>query len=1010
MKTQYRKVRKYISLVESTMYRNVRPLENVTYVHCGYKESNTPPPLTDFAPYTLGEPWGTGPDSQAWFHFTLHIPEEMRSAPVQLLFHSDFDGKFGVGSTPQFLLYINGEIRQGMDTRHIECVLDEGCTDADVYVYAYTGPRTPSVKCFGSIRNVNTDAKDLYYDLAAPVQMLDFMDENSREYAEILRYLHTAVSMLDLYDLDSEEYMASVRAAHTYMTDEFYGKYCSPQPVDVSCIGHTHIDCAWLWTLRQSREKAQRSFATVLKLMEEYPDYKFMSSQPLLYQFVKEEAPELYEKIKERVAEGRWECEGGMWVEADCNLSSGESLVRQLMYGKRFFREEFGKDNHILWLPDVFGYSAALPQILRKSGVDWFVTSKIGWNDVNQMPYDTFRWRGLDGTEINTYFLTAQDQERGKAPIRQSTYNGYIDAKMLAGTWNRYQQKNLNNNVLLTYGYGDGGGGPTRYHLEMAKRLSKGVPGLPNARLTTASEALTEVEKNIRANPHLLPTWYGELYLEYHRGTYTSIAKNKKNNRKSEFLYQNAEKMAVLGKLLRGSTFPKADLRRGWEMLLTNQFHDIIPGSSIGPVYDQSDLDYAWLMKLAADIEAQEKNAIAGQIAADKGVVVFNANGFTADGYVNVDGQTAYVTGIAPNGYTTVSEMQTDNAIRIDGHTVETALLKAVFDEKWQMISLYDKTNEREVLTSGGAGNQLRVYADYPDRYDAWEWQEYSLDKYRVVDAVASVEIVEDGARRGIRVVRPFMKSTITQTMWFYDHTAKIDFDTTIDMHQHQQMIKAAFDVDVQSDKATYDVQFGTVERPTHKNTSWDRAKFEVCAHKYADLSDGGFGVSLMNDCKYGYDIHDGTMMLSLLKSGTMPYPDADQGEHSFVYSLYVHSGTVREGGTAEQAYLLNNPLTAVKASGAVSSLPECYALVSVDRANVMCETIKEAEDSGDVIVRLYENKNIRTKAELTPGFPVKQCWLCDLMENELEELPVENGKISLKLGGYEIVTLKFRV
>jgi alpha-mannosidase len=275
---------------------------------------------------------------------------------------------------------------------------------------------------------------------------------------------------------------------------------------------------------------------------------------------------------------------------------------------------------------------------------------------------------------------------------------------------------------------------------------------------------------------------------------------------------------------------------------------------------------------------------------------------------------------------------------------------------------------------------------------------------------VASAEVVEDGARCGIRVVRPFMKSTITQTMWFYDHVAKVDFETTIDMHQHQQMIKAAFDVDVQSDKATYDVQFGSVERPTHKNTSWDRAKFEVCAHRYADLSDGGYGVSLMNDCKYGYDIHDGTMMLSLLKTGTMPYPDADQGEHSFVYSLYVHNGTVRDGDTAEQAALLNNPLTAVKACGADSSLPERFALVTMDRPNVFCETIKEAEDSGDIIVRLYENKNIRTKTQLTLGFQAEKCWLCDLLENEQQELPVENGKVNVKLGGFEIVTLKFRV
>lgn len=1005
MKTQFRKVKHYIDIVKKSIYCNERNLENVTYCPCDYKKDNTPPPLCEFKPFTVGESFGQGKDTHAWFHFNLQIPEDMKELPRELIVKSEFE--YSVGSTPQFLLYINGEIRMGMDTRHISFLLDDG-DDFDVYVYAYTGPRTPKSQFNGKIRNVHPEALALFYDLTVPLDSLEFMDENSQEYAEILRHLDKAVSLLDLYELGSKEFYASMADVRAYLAEHFYEKYCCKQRSTVACVGHTHIDCAWLWTLAQTREKVQRSFATVLSLMDIYPDYQFGSSQPLLYKYLKEEAPEVYEKVKQRIAEGRWECEGSMFVEADCNLPSGESFVRQLIYGKRFFREEFGKDNHILWLPDVFGYSAALPQILRKSGVDWFVTSKISWNDVNMMPYDTFQWQGIDGSQIKTYFLTAQDKHKDKAPARGTTYNGTANPKMIAGTWNRYQQKSLSDEVMLTYGYGDGGGGPTAEHIENIYRLRHGVPGLPNAKFSSADEFLRGLDKKVENNP-LVPKWNGELYLEYHRGTYTSIAKNKRNNRKSEFLYMNAELLAEMEKALFGKEFPKAALRDGWEIILTNQFHDIIPGSSIGEVYDQSDIDYAKAKAIGDKIVAEAQSAIAGKIASDKGCIVFNPNGFTGDGIVTVNGKSAYVSGIAPKGYTVTSAFKTENGIVIDGNTVETPHFTVKFDEAYQIVSIYDKANDREVITEGGIGNAIRIYADHPDTYDNWEWQEYSLDDYRILTALSDVTVIDDGARKGIKITRPHMNSTVEQTIWFYDDIAKIDFDTKIDWHQHHQMVKAAFDVDVQSDKATYEIQFGSVERPTHKNTSWDRAKFEVCAHKYADLSDGGYGVSILNDCKYGHDIHDGIMMLSLLKSGTQPYPEADQGEHRFVYSIYPHAGTVKQSDTVRLAYMLNHPMTAVPATGTASVIPESFSMASVNKDDVIIETIKEAEDTKDTVIRLYEAKNIRAKAELSIGFAAKSCYICDMQENELEEIPIVDGKIAYNFRGYEILTLKFK-
>lgn len=1008
MDKQYRKVKKYLSLIDSQRICNVSDIQDITICPCGYKDSNTPPALSEFKPFNNGEVWGSGVDSHAWFHFELNIPENMLEKPVRMIVKTDKSG--WDAANPQFIAYVDGIMRQGLDTNHTYVLLNKE-THHDIYIYGYTGAEIPSARMFAQIGNVNEICDQLYYDILVPYQMLDYLQPVSREYAEILKYLDIALSKLDLYEIGSEEFFESVKKAKAFMDEEFYGKYCTTErgldtPTTIG-IGHTHIDCAWLWTLKQTREKVQRSFSTVLELMDRFPEYKFMSSQALLYKDLKEEAPEVYEKVKDRIKEGRWECEGAMWVEADCNLTSGESLVRQVMYGKRFFKEEFGVENRVLWLPDVFGYSAALPQILKKSGVDWFVTSKISWNETNMLPYDTFAWKGIDGTSINSYFLTAQNQGRG-APSRNTTYVANTNAQMISGTYNRYQQKNLNNEAIVTFGFGDGGGGPTADHLELGRRTAKGIPGAPVFKIDFAGDFLKRLEKKIENNP-LLPEWQGELYLEFHRGTYTSIAKNKRNNRQSEFLYADAELMASIDKALCNVEFPKASLHHGWEMILTNQFHDIIPGSSIKPVYDQCDIDYQEIKDIGNKVISDAKSDIASKLDKNKGYVVFNPHSFSGSGSVVIDGELVYVDDMPSKGYKLTNEFRHGNHVVIDSHTVETDCFKVTFDEAWQITSIYDKKNEREVISSGAVANEIRLFADHPDVYDNWEWQPYSIDKYISLTALESVEFVNDGIRRGIKLVRPYKKSKITQTIWFYDDIAKIDFDTVADWHQHHIMVKAAFPVDINSDKATYEIQFGTIERPTHKNTSWDKAKFEVCAQKYADLSEGGYGVSIINDCKYGHDIHNGTIMLSLLKCGTYPNPEADQGEIPFVYSLCPHSGRLDESDTAKLAYYLNYPMTAVKASGESSTLPETFSAVTLDRDNVICETIKETEDGNDTILRLYEFKNSKSHIAIKPGFKFEKAFLCDLSENELSELKVEDGVIKTTIGGFEIMTIKLK-
>jgi len=1025
MKERLRKIKQYLKILNSKRWYAEEAVENITACPCGYKKDNTPPAPEKFKPFKNNGEWGKGNDTHSWFHFALNAPGKDR----YLRIHGGLDG--WDATNPQFILYINGEMRQGMDTNHREFLLDEGVA-ADVYVYAYTGPAIPKCRFFAETVTLDSSVNKLYYDVRYPLEMLDYLDSECGEYAEIVKFLFDAVSMLRF---DSADFSDSVLRAEKYLEDKFYGEYCREQYFKTVCIGHTHIDCAWLWTLEQTREKAQRSFATAIELMKRYPEYKFMASQALLYKYLKEGAPEIYEQVRERVKEKRWEVEGAMWVESDCNIPDGESLVRQVVYGKNYFKKEFGTDSRVLWLPDVFGYSAALPQILKKAGVDWFVTSKISWNDTDRMPYDTFLWRGIDGTGINSYFLTAQNY-KGNGTTNHTVYEGQTGACMIKGTHERYGQKELTNEALLAFGYGDGGGGPTDDYLELLRRAEKGIPGSPQTREEFVGDYLAKLSKKIENNPKL-PVWSGELYLEFHRGTYTTQANNKKNNRKNEFALREAELWSVLAKEECGLEYPAKKLHNAWEMLLTNQFHDIIPGSSVNEVYRQSDKDYAEIAAAAAEITNAAKKAIASQIDKSNGYVVFNPHGFEGGSAkfnvpVKKKGVSVYpVWDIPALGYYAVPKFVSSNNIKIDGNVVETNDLRVVFDECWLLSSVYDKKNGREMLPEGQLGNELRVYQDYPDAWEAWEWQSYERSDYTVLTDFSSCEIVEDGVRRGIRIERPFGKSRVAQTVWFTDNGTHIVFDTTVDWHEKHRMLKAAFPVDINTDKASFEIQFGTTERPTHFNTSWDRARFEACAHKFADVSEGNYGVSLVNDCKYGYDVHEGLLQLSLLRAPTYPDAEADMGVHSFTYAICPHAGSLNESDTIPFAYYLNQPMTMVKASAdlardaAISmgcnpkdvrcvytKMPAGFAVerksLSSSCDSLICQTVKLAENGSGTVLRFYESRNMRGRARITPGFDFKKATLCDLLEEPIRELPLnDDGSFDLDYRGFEIITVK---
>lgn len=973
---------------------------------CGYKSGNTvPSPDADgWVDFGETEIWGTEPEEHRWFYKNIVIPEEFKGKDLEL--YAALTPPDGSYWEPQLLIYVDGKEIRGLDSNHRYLKLDGTKDSFDIHIYAYSMPQGARCSFYAQLCEYDRDVEKLYYNLLSPYQIIECLTEQDKEYNDILYRLNDCVNLINWIDPTSDEFHNSIKAANKYMEEEFYGKFCGTQPISVSCIGHTHIDVAWRWTLDQTREKVQRTFGSVIEMMKKFPNYKFMTSQPQLLKYLKEEAPDMYEDIKRLVNEKRIELEGSMWVEADCNLSSGESLVRQIMFGKRFFRDEFGVENKTVWLPDVFGYSAAMPQIMKKSGIDKFVTSKIGWNETNRLPYDTFMWRGIDGSEVFTYFMTATRNNR-ENNLRRPTYTPELSAPFIQGTWKRYEPKALTNEVLMPFGHGDGGGGPEDSYLENYERLKHGIPGCPQVKFEFAGEFLERLKTNLENNKRL-PKWVGELYLEFHRGTYTSQAFNKRSNRKSEFLYQNTEAVNAMAMKLFGKDYPQDRLNEGWECILLNQFHDIIPGSSIHSVYEQCHKDYKKIFDNAHELEASAYNTILENIATDGGVAVFNPNSFIGNGYVNHNGKTYRVNGIPSKGYKVVNFEDKKSDYTLDGKHLETSNYIVDFDDNYVITRLYDKLNDREVLREGGRANYIEAFEDYPYEYDAWEISKYYTEKKYDVNNVSEVKFLDEGARFGFEITRKFYKSVIVQKIYFYDGSNRIDFDTYADWHQEHLMLKAAFDVDVNAEKATYDIQFGTVERPVHRNTSWESAKFEVCAHKFIDFADFGYGVSLLNDCKYGHNIENGTMKLSMFKCATRPDKDADKGEHFFTYSLFPHAGNFRDNGTIKLAYELNCPFTAFDVSKQDGTLPEEYSFLNCDSDNFIIETVKKAESDDGIIVRGYESFNKRTNVTLTPGFEFGKAYLCDLMENVIEELESDSKQVKFTAKPFEIITVKF--
>lgn len=968
-----------------------------------------------------------GRDKYLWLEKKVQIPEAKEGFDTIALF--DF-GKTGGGHNNGFesLLYVDGHPYQGVDTNHREVFFtgDEG-QEKTLTFLLWTGlegweMRNQIGKPYyhqckeAEFAYLHKKTDELYYFAKAITETLQFLSKEHEQYEELITLLD---GVLHCIDWEGEFYETVETAHEKLMTGlEALKKHTD---ATVHVVGHTHIDVAWLWRLKHTREKAQRSFSTVLRLMERYDEYIFLQSQPQLYKYIKEDCPELYGKIKEKIAEGRWEPEGGMWVEADCNITSGESLVRQFLHGTRFIEREFGKQCEYLWLPDVFGYSWALPQILKLCEIDTFMTTKISWNQYNVVPNDLFWWRGIDGSEVLTYFVDVPPSETAHA----STYNSMLTPEEVTLTYRKFKNREISKDMLISYGHGDGGGGVTRDMLEM-RRAMDAVPGLPHVKTSKAGDFFHLIHEKVKNTERYVHTWDGELYLEYHRGTYTTQSYNKKMNRHLENKLAQIEWLSSIAYIL-GGEYEQQKILDSWECVLLHQFHDIIPGSSIHEVYEDSRINYPTAEKRADGVlERALKFLVRNE---ENTYSIYSTNSFGGEELVEIPetregifkdkegnilkaqktekGYQVLVTAEAFGAVSVTFEESSvsetaDVEFRLTENGAETPFYSLSWNENGELNRLYDKEAGRSVLKEGALGNVLEFYEDKPMEHDAWDIDIYYTLKEPEKAKLVSTEVVEDGSlRKVIRFCYQYRSSSISQDMILYSNSRRIDFQTHVDWKESHKLLKAAFYTDIRSTKATYDIQFGHAERPTHWNNSWDWARFEVCGQKWADLSENGYGVSILNNCKYGYSIKDNAMKLSLLKSSKWPDTSADMCEHDFTYALLPHVGNVTEGGTIEEANRLNLPAQVVS-----GSFGDGRKILKVSNPGVQIDAVKKAEDENCLVVHLHECRGSRQEVTLASDFPVKRMVPCNLLEHDLGEA-VEGAQIHFVMKPFEIRAYK---
>ncbi len=985
--------------------------------------------------YTIPAPWG-GYDKTVWFRKRLVIPERYAGKRLGLSF-----------DIADALLYLNGKPHHGIDKNHQEVLLTDKARTNQSFLLAleaYSG-RKKELSTFNSAQLVvvNPVARALHTGLTALHDLEKILGPSTSEAKDIKELIRQTLIFLKYFKPEGEEYPNAIGRAYSFLSRTLDAEYKTTIPGLVHLVSQSHIDVVWLWRLHETKKKCARTFSTALRLMDEYPEFNFSQSQAYLYQLTKEHYPDIFKEIKQRIAEGRWQAIGSMWVEPDCNIPNGESLVRQVLHGKRFFKNELGVESDILWLPDTFGYSWALPQIMKRSGIKYFFTTKLTWNDTNPFVYNTFWWRGIDGSKV-------------LAHIPAVGLEGTVTPKDLKKSWESYHEKEKSPHTIQTFGYGDGGGGPTPEQLETV-RVVKTIVGLPPSSLSTTSQFFKTTEEQAKE----FEIWSDELYLEKHRGTFTTHGWVKRENRQSEGILYATELLAVLGMLLGDRApsrkYPQQQIEQAWKTLLLNQFHDIVPGTSIAESYEDVRKDFATLRATCQTVQSQ---ALSGLIAKEKikksekvfRFSVFNPLGWERNEYIVLDLKSAEKSFVVTDGagsqvvhqilarrkgtvevlcylekipalsfaHLVVAPSSAKPAApmlwKITNRLMETPRYRIRFDSRGGISSLHDKTLRRDLVAKGARLNQFQAYKDTPKQWEAWDIEADYANKPVDLFKFERFRIVEEGPLRAtVRLdLRSDNGSRLSQAIRLYHKSSRIDFETSVIWKEKQTLLKAAFPLNVKTRTASYEIQFGALQRTTKPTDSRQKAKFEVPAQQWADLSEQKFGVSLLNDCKYGYDASDTTLRLTLLRSPHYPHAVepwrlnddrlTDQGEHYFTYALYPHSRDWRAGESIQRARELNQPL--LVARGTASSIP---TLLSVSSPGIVIDSIKKAEDSDNVIIRLHEAHGQSLKTTLTFGIRADAVTECDLMEQEVAALKIAKSKLSLKFSPFEIKTLKVK-
>ncbi|HTR90708.1 MAG TPA: glycoside hydrolase family 38 C-terminal domain-containing protein [Trebonia sp.] len=946
-----------------------------------------PVPVTDalaasYAPFRPGQRWGS-PWSTTWFWASGSVPPSWACRRVEAVFDLGFVGDWP-GNQAEALVYDDtGKPVKGIAPRNQYVPVASPAAGGERVSLLIEAAANPDILAGGFVPTALGDretapGEPLYRFARADLAVLDetvwhlmldaeVLRELMRELPaaeprrhEILRALESMLDVLDIADV------AGTAAAARAELADVLARPAHASAHTLSAVGHAHIDSAWLWPVRETVRKTSRTFANVTALAAEYPEFVFACSQAQHYAWVKERYPEIHRRIHEAVKAGQWVPTGSMWVEPDGNLPGGEALARQLIHGKRYFLDEFGIETRGVWLPDSFGYTAAFPQLAMLAGTRWFLTQKLSWNQVNRLPHHTFWWEGIDGSRVFTHF----------PPV--DTYNVAFEGAELALAVRNYAEKGRGTRSLAPFGHGDGGGGPTREMLEKARRL-RDLEGAPKVVIEPPDAFFAAAETEYPD----APVWSGELYLELHRGTFTSQARGKAGNRRAEHLLREAELWAATASVRTGYPYPYGDLDRLWKTVLLHQFHDILPGTSIGWVHREAEAAYARVTAELQQIIAEATGALAGQGA---GTWVFNAGPRDRAEVVALpNGDLGFA--VAPAGGAGGLAQLQAVPVMVDGRVIDNGLVRVELDAAGTLASVRDLAAGREVLAPDGRGNLLRLHTDLPNEWDAWDIDAHYRRRYTELTQADSITVTEAGPLAcAIRVERSFGHSRITQTVRVRAGSRRVDIQTEVDWHETEKLLKAVFPVDVHADRSAAEIQFGHVYRPTHTNTSWEAARFEVYAHRWIHVGEPGYGVALLTDATYGHDVSratrdDGgtttTIGLSLLRAPCSPDPRADRGTHRFSYALLPGADIA---AAVADGYALNLPLRVVNGQGEPP-----VPLVTVDGAGATVEAVKLADDqSGDVIVRLYESLGGRASAVVRPGFGVIRAEIVDLLERPL--------------------------